>query len=313
VSRKAEDLTGLRFGSVVVLRFAGTDGRNKRYWGVQCDCGNQFITRGDIIRAAVRARNAFSCSSCRPQNLATKPDAYRNTREFTAWSNMKTRCYNDNYFLWDRYGGRGIKVCDRWLNSFPAFLEDMGPLPSKEHSLDRIDNNADYTPENCRWATELEQANNKSTNLLIEFDGEVKTMAEWSRETGLDYGMLYARHQRGATGAELFKTKREVREKIYVTYDGATRSLYEWADVIGIDARSLYSRYDAGQRGAELLREPRKVALIEHNGITDTIPGWAKRTGLSRITLGKRFKNGDVGDALFRPSRKDKSKQRSST
>ena len=83
------------------------------------------------------------------------------TKEYTAWVSMKQRCYNPNNIIYHRYGGRGIKICERWLNSFEAFYEDVGPAPSSEHSIDRIDNNGNYEPSNVKWSTQFEQAHNR--------------------------------------------------------------------------------------------------------------------------------------------------------
>ncbi len=116
--------------------------------------------------------------------------------EWNAWSGMKGRCYNRNYEkVWKHYGGRGIKVCDRWLHSYAAFLEDMGRRPSDGHSLDRIDNDGDYCPENCRWATKKEQAMNRRSGVLIGG----KTYAQWSKETGIREDTFAARINRGWT------------------------------------------------------------------------------------------------------------------
>ena len=106
------------------------------------------------------------------------------TPEYQAWVDMKQRCLNPNYQYYSHYGGRGITVCDRWKNSFQNFFLDMGSRPSAKHSLDRIDNNADYSPKNCRWATKAEQENNKRTNRLITIACVTLTIAQWTTEMG---------------------------------------------------------------------------------------------------------------------------------
>lgn len=108
------------------------------------------------------------------------------TPEHRLWQAMRRRCNNPNTNDWPKYGGRGIRVCEAW-NDFPTFLRDMGPRPSPAHSIERGDVNGDYTPQNCRWATSLEQANNKRGNRLLTLRGETKTLAEWCRALGADY------------------------------------------------------------------------------------------------------------------------------
>ena len=98
---------------------------------------------------------------------------------------MMRRCYSKTASHFERYGGRGIFVCDRWRGKFRIFLADMGPRPTAQHSLERIDNNGAYSPENCRWATKKEQARNRSSSRIIEFNGQRRTLQEWSEVTGL--------------------------------------------------------------------------------------------------------------------------------
>lgn len=119
--------------------------------------------------------------------------------EYKVWQDMKARCYYKKNNGFERYGGRGITVCDEWINSFATFYRDMGPKPSPIHSLDRIDNNGDYTPENCRWATHKEQSNNRRNNILFTIDGETKTLKQWCEQLNLKYKTVHARIKRGWT------------------------------------------------------------------------------------------------------------------
>ena len=118
------------------------------------------------------------------------------TPEYDAWKQMKQRCFNPNHKAYSDYGGRGITIYDRWLN-FENFLADMGSRPTAKHSLDRIDNNADYSSENCRWATKTEQDNNKRTNHLITIGNETKTMTQWAKKMGYGEQLIYNRLRRG--------------------------------------------------------------------------------------------------------------------
>lgn len=119
-------------------------------------------------------------------------------KEYGAWQAMKSRCYNKNHVYYKYYGGRGITVCDRWLgeDGFEHFFSDMCPRP-KGGTLDRIDNNKGYSPENCKWASKTEQANNRRNNVRITFDGESMTIPQWANKLGISVHTLKTRIRRG--------------------------------------------------------------------------------------------------------------------
>ena len=109
---------------------------------------------------------------------------------YSRWCNMKHRCSNQNFAQFKDYGGRGIAVCERWRNSFDAYVEDLGLAPSKKHTVDRIDNDKPYCPENCRWAARKEQAINRRCTVWLELNGERKTTAEWGRQLGFSMTLI---------------------------------------------------------------------------------------------------------------------------
>lgn len=121
------------------------------------------------------------------------------TPEYKAWESMRRRVRDPKRNRFHRYGGRGIKICDRWLQSFESFLEDMGPRPTPSHSLDRIDNDGDYTPENCRWATPLQQARNTGQVHAVTIEGVTRCVAEWCEILGRSRSTFNRRLQRGWT------------------------------------------------------------------------------------------------------------------
>lgn len=124
-------------------------------------------------------------------------DADGGTREYHAWNAMRSRCNNPWNPNFARYGARGIRVCERWQSDFTAFLQDMGRCPSGQHSIERIDNDGDYAPENCRWATPKEQARNRRSSRLLSYRGATRTAAEWAEVIGITQGTLHARLKEG--------------------------------------------------------------------------------------------------------------------
>lgn len=173
---------GAKFGRWTVVSTASE--RGSAYVVVACECGksaNVFVynlTRG-------------TSSKCRPcANKRGNPKhghlaGGNTTPEYMAWVNIRQRCANSKRADFARYGGRGISVSDEWMDSFDTFLKDMGPRPSPNHSIDRIDVNKGYCASNCRWATASEQANNKRNNRRFEAFGESLTSAEWGKRFGL--------------------------------------------------------------------------------------------------------------------------------
>lgn len=117
--------------------------------------------------------------------------------EYRVWQTMRLRCTDPEHPAFDNYGGRGITVCDRWLNSPAAFIEDMGPRPSPAHEIDRIDNDRGYEPGNCRWVTRSENCRNRRSNRLLTFDGETLSLAEWCERRGMPSDTVRKRLEAG--------------------------------------------------------------------------------------------------------------------
>lgn len=153
------------------------------YWNCQCDCGTYRhassgnLARGDIVSCGCFGRT-WAVTGKRTHGLAKTP-------EYNVWGRMVQRCTNSNARDWGRYGGRGISVCAQWRESFEAFISDMGPRPTKEHTLDRINNDGNYEPSNCRWATRREQSVNKRTTRWITCRGLTLPLVEWSERMGI--------------------------------------------------------------------------------------------------------------------------------
>lgn len=161
----------------------------------RCSCG----VEKHVLNSNLRNNLSTSCGCLTLENSVAKHRTHGRTGsgEYLAWTAMKSRCYYPGHIHWDRYGGRGIKVCDRWLNSFENFYADMGRKPSPKHSLDRINVDGDYGPENCRWATTGEQALNRSDNRLITAFGVTHPLKIWAGFHGIKAATISARLDRG--------------------------------------------------------------------------------------------------------------------
>lgn len=184
-------IIGKRYDRLVVLTKADKSLLNTTFKGTmlvcQCDCGNEIITRFSSLNYG----SSRSCGCLQKEsiigNTMQRTHNMEFTPEYSTWGGMKSRCINEREKSYKYYGGRGIKVCDRWLNSFENFYADMGSKPTSQHSIDRIDVDGDYEPSNCRWATKIEQANNTRTNTFYTFENETLTMANWARKLSASY------------------------------------------------------------------------------------------------------------------------------
>lgn len=188
---KIIDLKGEVFGRLMVVSRApnaGVRDSNAR-WNCRCDCGRMVIAYGQDLRK----HKVVSCG-CWNAEKRTRHGLAR-TPEYRVFMAMKMRCENPKDAAWKNYGGRGITVDPRW-SSFPQFWEDMGPRPTGG-TLERIDNNKGYSPDNCTWATHKEQLNNRRNNRVLFHEGERLTLAQWAERLGLNYSTLAKRLARG--------------------------------------------------------------------------------------------------------------------
>ena len=198
---KVIDVTGMRFGKLVAISYVVVD--HKTNWLCKCDCGVEKLIDGGNLRRG--KSKSCGCSQMDAARKARISHGRSGSIEYTCWQRMIGRCVDETNERYSDYGGRGIKVCVRWMQSFSAFFEDMGLRPSSEHSIDRFpDNDGDYEPGNCRWASRLEQQGNKRTNRVIEYRGERLIAAEWARRFGVDGRGIRSRLDRGLSPEEIF-------------------------------------------------------------------------------------------------------------
>lgn len=194
------DLRGKKFGRLTVLDFDHKTGR-RYYYKCICDCGKECIKYAHYLTSS---KNHYKSCGCWHLEVTIKVSTTHGRgkitdREYKTWIDIKNRCYNSSSPFYSLYGGRGIKVCDRWIHSFENFIADMGniPEPKKKYSIDRIDTNGDYCPENCRWATQKEQCNNRRSNIKITYHGRTQTLMQWCEELGLNYSNTRYQYKRG--------------------------------------------------------------------------------------------------------------------
>ena len=179
---RLENITGQRYGRLTVVGLAAI---GPRAWVCKCDCGNAVT----ITNPKLRCGNNRSCGCLQKEITGARfrTHGMTNQKVYRAWKAMIARCERPKTQLFHRYGGRGISVCTQWRESFQSFFNDMGHPPSSLHSLDRINNNGNYEPGNCRWSTRTEQLRNYSRNVLLTVKGETMPIAAWTERMGFPY------------------------------------------------------------------------------------------------------------------------------
>lgn len=197
------NIAGQVFGRLTAVAFAGRNSR-QGLWRCRCECGGQATTTVTKLRSG----HTTSCGCFKNEGIASrarKDGLFVGGRHrlFDTYHKMVARCTNPNDAAYEDYGGRGISVCDRWLKGegqktgFSLFLKDMGPRPSSRYSLDRRENNGNYEPANCRWATAKQQARNRRSNRLVDCDGRKLALSEFCDRKGLRFNLVNGRIGRG--------------------------------------------------------------------------------------------------------------------
>lgn len=173
------------------------------------------------------------------------PSAMR--KLYRIWHGIRQRCGNPEHTHYHRYGGRGVTVASEWETSFERFVADVGLPTEAGMTLDRVDNNGNYESGNVRWATRKEQANNRSTNVLVSHEGMTLTLMQWATHLGWPYSLLSSRWKAGKRGAELFEATRVAKYKTKVEYGGKSMTLREWSNESGVPYETLWWRHKHGK------------------------------------------------------------------
>ena len=198
-------MIGKQYGRWTILEYLGKNERGAKIVRCRCSCLNQ--TERNVILGDVLMGRSTNCGCVKKEKLVdrnTTHNKYRTT-EYKTWTKMIERCYDKNCPKYKNYGERGITICDEWRNSFEKFYEDMGEKPGKGYTIDRIDNDGNYEPLNCRWATAGEQSRNKSSNRWLSFDGKTMILRDWATLLEIDYSYLCKRLKKGKSFAQIIK------------------------------------------------------------------------------------------------------------
>lgn len=239
-----QDLTGQKFNKLTVIKFSHFDKKKNSYWLCKCSCGNEKIVR----RSHLLSGGVQSCGCVLLEGRGTYKNGWRthglwskNKRLCKIWNCMLDRCYNENNEHYKHYGQRGIIVCDEWKNSFESFVNwAIENRYAENLTIDRIDVNGNYCPENCRWVTMAEQANNKRTNIFITYNGKTQNIAQWSKELNIKRGCLEQRYHKGWNVEDIFNPIIGFsKNRTFITYKNETKSITVWAKKLHIHSDKL--------------------------------------------------------------------------
>lgn len=202
---RKKDLTNKKFGRLKVISYEGNNKYRKALWLCRCDCGKTKIVLGSSL-----LNNSTKSCGCYNREKSKKNFLKHNlsySKLYKVWQGIKTRCYNNNFIYYCNYGGRGIKMCDEWKNDFVTFYDwALNNGYQEGLTIDRINNNDDYCPTNCRWTTREEQNNNMRKTILVEYKGKLRTITELANEFGLKRKELYYKLKKGWTIEQIINT-----------------------------------------------------------------------------------------------------------
>ena len=297
----ALDLRGRRFDRLIALdRLPQEEGRTKVRWLCRCDCGLTSVTTTDQLISG----HTRSCGCLHKDNLRKRNRTHGLGRPGTygTWSNMIQRCSNEKNPSYADYGGRGIKVCERW-KMFEHFYADMGDRPPMT-SIERSDFNGDYESGNCCWASNFDQARNKRSTRMLSHDGKTQCVTDWAKETGVSVGAIFARIdqckwsvEKALTTPPLRPTEKpskpkKERQSLMLEHGGRSQKVAAWAKELGIEEGVIRQRLALGWDVSKALTAPVKALKTGQtftiNGITKTTLQWAKEYGADPVRVRRR-------------------------
>ena len=257
-SPKFRDLTGKRFGRLTVISFGGY-AKKLTKWKCRCDCGTETVVQsGNLSSGTTTSCGCYRREFKRTHGASGAARHGVNRSEYNCWASMFQRCENPANTNYRHYGGRGIKVCDRWRD-FANFIADMGKRPTPKHTIDRIDNNGHYEPGNCRWITQAEQMNNTRRNVYLEHNGQRMTVTQWAEQLGTLQQIISGRLMLGWSVADA--VTKPIHIDRVLEHDGKTMTINEWETHLGFSRNVVRGRLKLGWSVHDALttpKEPRK-------------------------------------------------------
>lgn len=245
------DILGQKFGRLTAVKRLQNNKKKNAVWLCACECGGNAEATGYSLRNG----HTKSCGCLRTEMIVA--EAKKNSTHglsghpaYHIWGEMMRRCIDEDHPRYDSYGGRGIGVCDRW-KILQNYIDDMWPRPGPGYSVDRIDNDGDYSPENCRWATNTDQQRNKRSTVLIRHNGEMKTATEWSEIYGINAATILHRHHEGWPSDEVMHGRSSC--KVFVMYKGEMSPLADVARSEGVNYQTMIRRKHAGWSDDEVV------------------------------------------------------------
>lgn len=321
--KKVKDLTGMEFGRLTVLEFSHKNERRESYWVCQCNCKDKTIK---VIKGRyLKNGNTKSCGCLRREHAleVIKQNTKCSIRGISmsnklpykkelknVWNNIKYRCNNpkDKHYEW--YGEKGVRVCDEWLDTRLGFFNFYNWALSNGYeeglSIDRLEVEGNYEPDNCEWVTQETQCNNMTTNVLITIRNKTQTLAEWAKEYNLPYYTIWYRYNSGVTGKDLIKPPLINIDTFLnkeIEIEGIIHTSKEWSEIIGINYDNFKIRYDKGDRGLLLIRPPKnnKGIITEVKGELLKLSQIAEKYNFTYDTIKNRYRKGLRGEDLIKP------------
>ena len=214
------------------------------------------------------------------------------------YNGMRLRCYNENNVNYKYYGGKGVTICDEWLLSFENFFDwAINNGYNENLTIDRIDSEKEYSPDNCKWSTKKEQAYNRSMSVKLTLNGRTMYMTEWAEELGIDKKTLSWRYRNGWSDEEILSNKKD----IILTYNGESKNLLEWSKKTGIKKSTLWDRYNRGWEVKDILTKnsrDREIKLT-YNNEQKTISEWAQILNVPKSRLNNRYSRGWTDEEII--------------